>query len=62
MEIRTVLTIEVDDVDCDPVEKVEDLLHTIMTNGECICDYADICTRNTEKEGWKNILGVISVK
>ena len=59
MEIRTVLTIEVDDEDCDPVEVVENHLHTIMSNGECIAGYADICTRNNEKEKWKNISGVV---
>lgn len=59
MEIRTVFVIDVDDIDCDPVEKVEDLLHTIISNGECICDYADIHTRSNEDEEWKNILGVI---
>ena len=62
MEIRAVLTIEVEDEDCDPVEKVENLLHTIMANGECIADYADICTRNNGTEEWKNVLGVIIVK
>jgi len=63
MEIRTVLTIETEDEDCDPVEKVEDLLHTIVSNyefdGECVCDYASIHIRNNENEEWKNILGVI---
>ena len=59
MEIRTVLIIKVDDEDCDPVEKVEELLYTIAENGECIADYADICTRNNETEEWKNTLGVV---
>ena len=59
MQIRTVFTIEVEDEDCDPVEKVEELLHTIATNGECIADYAEITHRNSENEEWENILGVV---
>lgn len=59
MKIRTVFTIGVDDEDCDPVEKVEDFLLTLITNGECIADYADIHTQNNETEEWKNILGVV---
>lgn len=57
MQIRTVITIETEDKDGDPVEKIEELLHTIATNGESIADYAEICHRNNENEEWKNILG-----
>jgi len=59
MQIRTVFTIETEDEDCDPVEKIEELLHTIHSNGECVADYAEICHRNNENEEWKNILGVV---
>lgn len=55
MKIKAVFVIDTDDEECDPVEKIEDLLNTIVSNNECVADYASIYKRKNEKEGWKEV-------
>lgn len=54
MEIKAVFVIETEE-DRDPVEKMEDVIYTIFSNGESIVDYAGLYKRENDKEEWRRV-------